>query len=104
MFGLIRGDADGLKSEEGDLLVDHLEPPLLDGGVADRGEEGVDYDLHHLVNHLGEESLDEGVGRSQVGVVVDLQQPDPKVLIKDEVVPEQLELFLLARPPEKFLN
>ena len=104
VLGLIRGDADGLESEEGGLFVDHLKPPLLDGGVVDRGEEGVYDDFHHLVNHLGEESLDEGIGGSQVRVVVDLQQPDPKVFIKYEVVSEQLELFLLARPSEKFLN
>lgn len=72
MFGLVGGDANGLEPEEGGLLVDHLESPLLDGGVVDRRKERVDYYFHHLVDHLGEESLDEGIGRSQVGVVVDL--------------------------------
>lgn len=49
---------------EGRLLVDQLEPLLLYWRVILRREEGVDHYFQHLVDHEGQEFLDEVVGDS----------------------------------------
>jgi hypothetical protein len=85
------------------LFVDELEMFLFDWCVIFRWEEGIHYDLHHLIDHLGEKFLDELVGNPEVRVVVDLQDPGPEVFVYEEVVSEELKLFLLSTSVEKFL-
>ena len=55
------------------------------------GERSIYSDPEHVLDHPGEENLEELAGLLDAGVRVDLDEPDVEVLVEDEVVAEELE-------------
>ena len=84
--------------------MNQLKPFFLYRLIVDRWKDRVKDQLHHFVDHLRKQILDESIRGPKVRIVVDLQQPYSEVFVHQEIIPEELELFLFPTSPEKFLN
>jgi hypothetical protein len=67
-----------------------------------RRKEWIQHKIEHLIDHEWEQPTDVIVRCSQIGVVIDLQQPSSEILVNQEIVAEQFE-FLLTLCPMKML-
>lgn len=77
----------------GPLPAQQFKPPPRHRCITFRRIARINDDLQHLVNHQRQKILDELVRRSNVRVIVDLQDPRSEVLIDEKVIPEKLELI-----------
>jgi hypothetical protein len=83
--------------------MNQLESLFLYRSVVVWREERIQHNLEHLIDHFRKQVLDEGVWYPQVRIVVDFQQPNPEILIHQEIIPEQFEFFLLSTFSKIFL-
>lgn len=72
--------------------------------VVDRGEDGIENDFKHFVDHVGDEALDKFVWGTDVGVIIDFYQPGSEVLVDEKVKPEKLKLLFLHVSEKPFLK
>ena len=79
--------------ERGDLAVEQLEVVFPPRPCNLRRDVRVQDDCQHVVEHVRQQALHVLVRDAEVWVGVDFDQPDPEVLINQEVVAEEFEDF-----------